>query len=229
MIDLHAHLLPSVDDGSGSIDESLALLGMLTAQGVEKVFATPHFYADKDTPSDFFERRARAYAELLSARTENLANVFLGAEVAYFQGISRMKELADMRLGGTKLLLLEMPPERWSDYTVRELIELSCSGEIRPMIAHVERCMGYQSSRAWRSLLESGIVMQTNASFFIRPKTARLALKLLKRGTVHVIASDCHNVRVRPPRMREAMDRIEARLGEDAMHSMRAFLKEITA
>ena len=229
MIDLHAHLLPSADDGSANIEESLKLLEMLTAQGVSQVFATPHFYADKDSPEAFFARRDRAYAELLSARPNHLASVAVGAEVAYFQGISRMSALSDMRLGTSKLLLIEMPIERWSDYTVQEMIELSCSGEIRPIIAHIERCLPYQPLRVRKTLLERGIVMQANASFFIRPKTARLALKLWKRGAIHAIASDCHNVHTRPPRMREAMDAVSARFGEEAINSMRAFLREITA
>ena len=229
MIDLHAHLLPSVDDGSANMEESLKLLEMLTAQGISQVFATPHFYADKDSPEAFFARRDCAYAELLAARPDHLASVSIGAEVAYFQGISRMSALSDMRLGASKLLLLEMPCERWSDYTVREMIELSCSGELRPVIAHIERCLPYQPSRVWKTFLENGIVFQANASFFIRPKTARLALRLWKRGAVHAIASDCHNVHLRPPRMREAMDAVSARFGEEALGSMRAFLREITA
>ena len=228
MIDLHTHLLPSVDDGSSSMEESLGLLEMLTSQGVKKIFATPHFYADRDTPEHFLERRARAYEALLSARRENLAEVDLGAEVAYFQGISRMRELPQMRLGSTRLLLLEMPPVRWSDYTVRELTELTCMGEIRPVIAHVERCMEYQPASVVRTLLDRGIVMQANASFFIRPRSARRALKLWKRGEIHVIASDCHNLHTRPPRIREAMDRIVARFGDGAIHSMCNFLEQIT-
>lgn len=229
MIDLHTHLLPSVDDGSGSIEESLALLEMLSAQGIKKVFATPHFYADRDTPQSFFDRRERALEALRCACPESLPSLFPGAEVAYFHGISRMSALSDMRLGKTRLLLLEMPPERWSDYTLQELTALSCSGAIRPVIAHVERCMEYQPARTWRSLLDSGIIMQANASFFIRQKSARSALKLLKRGAIHVVASDCHSIHLRPPRIREAMDRIAAGLGGGAVDSMRSLLAEITA
>ena len=228
MIDLHAHLLPSADDGSANIEESLKLLEMLTAQGVSQVFATPHFYADKDSPEAFFARRDRAYAELLSARPNHLASVAVGAEVAYFQGISRMSALSDMRLGTSKLLLIEMPIERWSDYTVQEMIELSCSGEIRPIIAHIERCLPYQPLRVRKTLLERGIVMQANASFFIRPATSRKALKLLRRGAIHAVASDCHNLHLRPPRIGEAVGIIADKLGEKNVRSMCDFLKKIT-
>lgn len=229
MIDLHTHVLPSLDDGSGSVEESVKLLEMLAAQGVKKVFATPHFLADRDTPASFFERRARAYESLLSVDPKACENLFLGAEVAYFQGISRMSALSDMRLGKTKLLLLEMPQERWSDYTVRELSALACSGSIRPVLAHVERCMQYQPTSVFRSLLDGGIIMQANASFFIRPATSRKALKLYKRGMIHAVASDCHNIHLRPPRIGEALAIIAERLGEKNVRSMCDLLEEIIA
>ena len=229
MIDLHTHVLPSVDDGSGSVEESLKLLEMLAAQGVKKVFATPHFLADRDTPASFFERRARAFENLSLVDSKACENLFLGAEVAYFQGVSRMSALSDMRLGKTKLLLLEMPLERWSDYTVKELSELACSGSIRPVLAHVERCMPYQPASVLRSLLDSGIIMQANASFFLRPATSRKALKLYKRGVIHAVASDCHNIHLRPPRIGEALAIIAEKLGEKTVRSMCDLLEEITA
>lgn len=228
MIDLHTHVLPSMDDGSGSAEESIKLLALLAAQGVKKVYATPHFLADRDTPMSFFERRARAYESLLSADPTVCENLFLGAEVAYFQGISRMSALSDMRLGQTKLLLLEMPLERWSDYTVKELSELACSGSIHLVLAHVERCMPYQPASVFRALLDRGIIMQANASFFIRPATSRKALKLLRRGAIHAVASDCHNLHLRPPRIGEAVGIIADRLGEKNVRSMCDFLKKIT-
>ena len=53
MIDWHSHVLPALDDGSRSVDESLALLKMLSEQGVDTVIATPHFYADRESLSSF--------------------------------------------------------------------------------------------------------------------------------------------------------------------------------
>ena len=228
MIDFHTHLLHSVDDGSRSLEESLKLLEMLSSQGVKKVFATPHFFAYKDTPERFFERRERAYSELISAYKPELINVSLGAEVAYFQGVSRMSALGDMRLFGTKLLLLEMPAERWNDYTVRELKELSCSGDIRLVIAHVERCKDYQPRSVWSSLIEHGVLMQTNASYFLNPKTSRRAVNLLKKGRIHLLSSDRHNVTSRPPRLSMALEVVRKKLGDDFITSMYGFLSEIT-
>ena len=56
MIDFHSHILPAMDDGSKNIEESLQMLRMLQEQGVERVIATPHFYADENPPDVFLRR-----------------------------------------------------------------------------------------------------------------------------------------------------------------------------
>ena len=64
MIDFHTHILPKVDDGSRSLEQSLAMLNELKKQGVKKLVATPHFYANDESVESFLERRNRVYAEL---------------------------------------------------------------------------------------------------------------------------------------------------------------------
>lgn len=64
MIDFHSHILPGIDDGSASVEESLKLLEMLAEQGVKTVVATPHFYPDRTSVSDFLRRRDAAYQRL---------------------------------------------------------------------------------------------------------------------------------------------------------------------
>ena len=67
MIDWHSHILPGIDDGSGSIEESLALLKMQREQGADTVIATPHFFADDETVDEFLARRQESLDSLLSA------------------------------------------------------------------------------------------------------------------------------------------------------------------
>ena len=89
MIDLHSHILPGMDDGSQSPEETAALLGMLQKQGVTTLAATPHFYA-RETPESFLQRREEAAAHLPC--TESPA-ILLGAEVAYFAGMGSSEAL----------------------------------------------------------------------------------------------------------------------------------------
>ena len=223
MIDWHTHVLPNIDDGSKNIDESLALLKMLKEQGVDTVMATPHFNANEQRVSSFVERRQRAYEELIGALPENFPDITLGAEVYYYSGISRMEDLKLLRLQGSKVLLLEMPMAKWSDYTVRELIEISNSRDFKLMIAHIDRYMDYQSTKTLENLLGSGILMQANASFFNEFFKKRKALNLLNQGFLHVIGSDCHNTSSRPPKIGSAFELIEKKFGARYLRGMDDF------
>ena len=123
MIDLHAHILPQMDDGSQSPAETAALLDLLGLQGVRTVAATPHFYPFRETPDAFLRRRQASAAQMLPA-TENQPKVLLGAEVAYFSGISRCEEIIPLQIADTKLLLIEMPFDHWSNTMVDEICRI---------------------------------------------------------------------------------------------------------
>lgn len=220
MIDFHSHILPGMDDGSRDVDESLQLLRMLSDQGADRVAATPHFYADSEPVPAFLERRQKAYRLLLRQMFDDAPAISLGAEVRYYPGISRLEDLKELRLGNTRFLLLEMPLSVWSEYTVRELIDLSCSKDLLLVLAHIERYMHYQSESVWQSLLESGILMQVNASFFLRLRSRRTAISMLKNHSIHFLGSDCHNVSARPPYLGRAVEVIRKKLGDDFIKYM---------
>ena len=227
MIDFHSHILPGVDDGSASIDESIGLLHKLKEQGVGVVCATPHFIAAEEDVDSFLERRNNAYEQLKPHLDENCPEIILGAEVAYYEGVARLEGLDKLRLEGTKLLLLEMPFKEWSAYSMQELKELSCRGRLQLVLAHVERYMAFEKSAVWDKLLDYGILMQVNASFFLNWRTKGKALKLLDNGSVHVIGSDCHNLEYRPPRMGEAAEVICKKYGDGLLREIDRFGRHI--
>lgn len=205
MTDLHSHILPCIDDGSSSVEESVKLLQMLASQGVATACATPHFYPSRDNPQSFLERRKESYEKLSEALTGiEHPKILLGAEVAYFPGISRLKELYDLRLQDSKILLLEMTMNEWSEYVLRELTEIACMGSISLVLAHAERYRKYQKDEAWCRLLDLGVLFQSNASYFVNLKTRRKAVKQLKRNEIHFIGSDCHNLTDRAPKIAQA-------------------------
>ena len=108
VIDFHTHVLPAVDDGSKSVEQSIEMLASLAEQSANTVVATPHFYANDESVEDFLEKRNRAY-EILKSHGRFEQNIILGAEVRYYDGISHLQDLKKLRIEGTKLLLIEMP------------------------------------------------------------------------------------------------------------------------
>lgn len=223
MIDFHSHILPRMDDGSQSIEESVALLRLLAEQGIKKVVATPHFYADDESVEAFLKRRKATYEKLKQAYSSDLPALVLGAEVRYYQGISRMEDLKALCIEGTNLLLLEMPTSRWTDYTLREFQELCCRGNLQIILAHVERYLGMQSRAVRDQLEQSDILMQVNADLFASVASRRKALKLLGEQRIHLIGSDCHGLTYRPPQIGKAIRYIRKKFGEEFLEAFAEF------
>lgn len=220
MIDWHSHVLPALDDGSKDVAESVSMLKALASQGVSTVIATPHFYANDESVDSFIERREKSYMALKKSLPEGAIDVLLGAEVRYYQGISRLEDLKRLRIEGSKLLLLEMPMSAWTEYMVRELVELSGKGGFKVILAHVERYMNLQSADVWDRISESGILKQVNATFFTSFLSKRKALSLLKHGEIHFVGTDCHNMTTRSPQICKAFENIEKKLGGEYISKM---------
>lgn len=221
MIDLHSHILPGMDDGSRDVEMSREMLEMLSRQGVTAVMATPHFYAASDNPEEFLRRRAEAAARL----GETPIPVELGAEVAYFDSMSRSGMLQKLCLGDTRLLLVEMPYGDWSSRMVREVCDLTAQLGVIPVLAHVDRYRA-QFAKYMPEFLREGILFQCNADAFLNWRTRGWALSLLRRGAMFFLGSDCHNVTTRSPRMAEAKQVITKKLGEQALDDITAFTAE---
>lgn len=223
MIDWHSHILPGIDDGSQSVEESIAMLKMLSEQGVSEVIATPHFLANNETVENFLARRNDSYEKLKEQLFDGAPAVRLGAEVAYYSGISRLPELKQLCIEGSKCLLLEMPMTKWTEYTLKEIDELAHRGKINLVLAHVDRYQHLQSAKTWERLCESGCIMQANASSFIRLLARRRMIKLAGLQMVHCIGSDCHNTTARAPKIGKAFEIIEKRLGNRYLEKIRDF------
>lgn len=226
MTDFHSHILPKIDDGSRSAEESILMLKALSAQGIDRVVATPHFYANDESVTDFIARRQASYNELMNVVTSDMPKILQGAEVRFYDGISRLKELKSLCIQGTKLLLLEMPFTGWTEYTLRELIDISSDGKITLVLAHIERYMKFQKPEVFYRLLDNGILMQINASFVNDLLTRRKAIGLLKRGAVSFLGSDCHNMNNRAPDIGKALKTIEKKLGNEFASSFNDYVNE---
>lgn len=220
-IDFHSHILPEIDDGSRSPDESLRMLLQEAKQGVGIVLLTPHFCASEDRPDLFLRRRNRAEKALRQIWGPEMPKVGLGAEVEYFSGMKTCAELKDLCIRGTNLLLVEMPFCRWTEGMVQELIFLKKQRGFQIVLAHVERYLKFRNSGAMEQLQAAGIRFQVNAGSFLRWQTRGKVLRLLKKGKIHVLGSDCHNMTTRPPNLEQAIQYIERECGTDTVRQLR--------
>ena len=215
MIDFHSHILPGIDDGSKDVATSLLMLNALKKQGADTVCATSHFYATQRTVERFLLRRREAWDRLREVLPHDAPRILLGAEVLYYPGIANMEELPQLCLEGTNLLLLEMPFEPWTSYMTREVSDLARRRDVQLLLAHIERYFFYQPIAVWDEFLDLGILMQSNAEFFLPFRTRRKALRLLDDGYIHLLGSDAHNMSSRAPNLDKARARIVKSLGEE--------------
>ena len=214
MLDFHSHLLPSVDDGSNDMQESLLMLSSMASQGVSKVAATPHFFAGVESVDSFVERRDAAYSSLVKNTFDGCPEIVPGAEIRYYNGIAHLEGLEKLTLQNTRFLLIEMPFQKWTEFSIREICDISNLGKYTVVLAHIERYLKYQSNIVIERLLQNGVLFQCNATFFISGFASRKAFKMLDKMQIHFIGSDCHNMTSRPPNLIKAIDKIAKKFGD---------------
>lgn len=219
-IDFHTHILPNMDDGSTSVEMSMQMIQRSLRQGVFCIVLTPHFYASRDNPKHFFEKR-KSRIDLLKANLQyGIPLILAGAEVQYFEGITAMRELPQMRIEKSPVLMIEMPMCKWSNRMISDIVELNSRGEYQVILAHVERYLQHQNLAAVRQLAASGVLMQVNADFFTGFLNSRKALQMLDEGLIHILGSDCHNITSRPPNLGDAYDFIERKRGSEVVNKI---------
>ena len=230
LIDFHSHILPGVDDGSASLDETISLLRLEAEQGVTHVVATPHFYPQYDSPERFLERRERAEKKLREALKEHpeLPGVSMGAEVYYYHGISNSDVISELTIEGKRCILIEMPGAPWTDAMFRELEALYERRGIVPIVAHLDRYIGrFHTFGIPQRLERMPVMVQANAEFFQQRSTTAMALRMLKRGQIHLLGSDCHNLTSRKPNLGGAAALIRKRLGEDVLDRIASCAQDV--
>lgn len=197
--DYHCHVLPEIDDGAKNTDMSVQMLEMLHGQGVERVTATPHFYAHREkSVRRFLEKRQQSYDKLMSCK--NLfGELILGAEVAIEHGISELEGIERLAISGTDLILLEFPYGPYAEWMSEEIYNISCEYHLTPVIAHIHRYIGYYSRSEMEHILKTNAVFQINNEAFGSFREKRFVKTLMKSGAPVVFGSDSHNMSGRRP------------------------------
>lgn len=226
LTDFHSHILPGIDDGSTDVKMSLEMLRREKDQGIERVVATPHFYARYENPERFLQRRSRAEETLRRsmAAEPDMPELLIGAEVRYFPGIAESEYLPKLMIQGTDSILIELPAAPWPEAMLRELAEIWERRGITPIVAHIDRYIRpFRTGGIPKLLQELPVLVQANGEFFLERSTARLAMKLLKADQIQLLGSDCHNLTDRKPNLAEAVRRIEKKLGRSPIEKLLSY------
>lgn len=207
MIDLHCHILPGVDDGAASEEESCLMAQMAVDSGVRAIAATPHFYPRRNWQQGSARRLKECFLRLdetfrrlhLPLKLRSGMEVFVTAETPRLLREGRL-----LTLGGSRYLLVEFGFEESPAFAGRMLAQLREQGVV-PVVAHPERyTMIQKEPERLFEWLEQGYVLQLNkGSFFGRfgRQAAHTAHWCLREGCVHLVGSDAHSPYQRTTRL----------------------------
>lgn len=190
MIDLHSHLLPGVDDGSRTVEQSVEVLRRMAALGITDVCLTPHVKAAQagSAPPPPHEHAFAA----LRAQAPALPRLHRGAEVMLDRPLAVGGDvLRRISLGGTRYLLVELPRLVAAEAVTNALTRVRDAG-LSAILAHPERysCCSVEGVTHWRTL---GARMQVDATTLHSPQTrGQRARQLVAAGLADILAGDNH-------------------------------------
>lgn len=215
MIDIHAHILPFIDDGAVSWEEAVEMCNMAYYDGIRAIVATPHImdglYPNKKT--DIVRK-----VEELRERIEVPLSVLWGADVRVSADlVSRIKAGIIPTINDKNYLLLELPFDRIPPNFDRLIFDMQMNG-ITPVLTHPERCLWVKGNLKpiLSRFIELGMIIQMNAGSLtgaFGKEAKAMASEMLRSGLVHVVASDCHSTKDRPPVLSSALTIMESMIG----------------
>ena len=212
MIDIHAHILPGIDDGAEDTQEALEMAKLAVSSGITAIVATPHAnlpgvydnYNDKNYKESF------QWLKKSLERAEIPLQLYAGLEVFVTSDIAQLiREEKVLSINGGRYMLVEFAFDEEPSYVKRMLKEIQELGVI-PVIAHVERYEFLQDNpRIATQWKEMGYVIQANKGSFagrFGRRARETAYKLLDQDLLSVIASDCHGSYQRTPFMQNVYE-----------------------
>lgn len=211
--DYHCHVLPELDDGAKNISESINMIQMMQAQGIEKIIATPHFYPQKGiTTTEFLSKREQSYNSLCNA--VNIPIDFnLGAEVYLIHDISNIPGIEKLRFSDSSFILFEMPFVPYEKWIEQEICNIAFEHKLTPIIAHLDRYLDLIKLDDLMNLLSSTrVVVQINYESASNRKVIKLIKYLLEENIEVVFGTDAHGINHRPPEISKALKVLQKKL-----------------
>jgi protein-tyrosine phosphatase len=204
MIDIHCHLLPGLDDGARTIEESVAMLDIAVASGVTDVVATPH----ANSEFAFCAESIRTKMAQLREHAKNRIRIHPGCDfhLSYDNVEDALRYPTKYTINNGCYLLVE-----FSDagilHNSRNIFRTLRNVGIIPIVTHPERHAVLRKKLPdLESWIEDGCLLQVTAQSFLGAfgrSAQQCADTLLKRNMIHFVASDAHDTKRRPPRLNE--------------------------
>ena len=216
MVDIHCHILPGIDDGSEDWETTTRMCRMAARDGITHIVATPHC-------DGHYEYDRAHFTDMLATLSE-----VSGGQLAFTIGCdfhlsphnieSAMDDPRPFAIGDTQYMMVEFD-HHGIPSNAGELLQTLLSRGMVPIITHPERNAYLMKNMATvQQFIEMGCLSQVTASAFTGfwgPKSQKAAEKLLRKNAIHIVATDAHDLSLRPPILSEARTRIATLAGAE--------------
>ena len=224
MIDFHTHILPNIDDGAKSIEETIELVEEAKRVGFEAIISTSHYmegYYETNTP----EREVWINIIYQKLQEENMEmKLYLGNEIYLSENIiSLLEEGKASTINDTSYILFEMPLNI-EPLNLYNVVYEMLQNKLVPVLAHPERyTFVQQSPELIDELIEKGVLMQCNyASIdgYYGKRAKVMVKKMLENNMVHFLGSDVHRANTIYPRIPEILTKLTEIIGKEKLEEL---------
>ena len=224
MIDFHTHILPNVDDGSKSVEETFELLQEAKKAGFDAVISTSHYM------EEYYEVNVAEREVWINAISQNLhkknidLDLYLGNEIYITENIINILETGKATsINNSNYVLFEFPlntkPMNMYDF-VFEMLQY----KLIPILAHPERYLFIQKQpEIVYDLIQKGVLMQANYGSILGrygEKAELIVKRLLENNMVHFFGSDVHRKNTIYPKMPEILRLLKIIIGEEKLNEL---------
>lgn len=224
MIDVHSHIIPKIDDGSASFEETYTMLKEAVLAGFTDIISTSHYI------EDYYEENATKREEFINSTNKLLEEkqinlkLHCGSEIYITQNLVELiKENKASKLANSRYVLFELPMNNNVKY-LRDIIFDIMSFDMIPIIAHPERYSYVQENpNILIPLIEQGTLFQGNYASIIGRygNHAKVTIKkLLKANMIHFLGTDCHKKNDIYTKMKEIMIELNKIIGKEKLKEL---------
>ena len=224
MIDFHSHILPNIDDGSRSIEETFNLINEAKNVGFDAIISTSHYmenYYETDTPER--EVWVNAIYENLQAKNIDI-KLYLGNEIYLSENIIRLLEEGKAStINDTSYVLFEMPLNA-EPMNLYDLVYKMLQCKLVPILAHPERYSFVQKDpELIYDLIQKGVLMQANYGSIIGQygeKAKIIVKRFFENKMIHFLGSDVHRQNTIYPKIPEILAELNDLIGEEKLEEL---------
>jgi len=218
MIDMHSHILPSIDDGSKSIEETYNLIEEAKKAGFNGIVLTSHYM------EGYYEEEESSRKELMDKLKVEDIKLYLGNEIYLSENIVNLvNSKKASSINGSRYILFEMPLNT-KPMNVYEVVYELLQYKFVPILAHPERyTFVFKEPELIYELLEKGVLMQANYGSIIGQygrKSQIMVKKFLESNMIHFFGSDAHRQNSIYPKMKQILKDLKGLIGEEKLNEL---------